>query len=385
MDVVKRKPYFKIMFFILIVLNLYVEVNTLSYSSTQVKPMVTLEEKIWIAGDGDVSHYRIPLLTYTPQKNLLAMAEARKYDTSDAGSKFLAIRRSNDKGYSWKPQQFIENDGSIFDGISLGSVVVDDELGNIFIVFSRCNHYEKCNISSLYYVKSEDDGYTWNKPVNMSVQIGTKAFAAGPGYGIQLKNSKYKGRLLVCGHGTLEGDGMFCLISDDHGNKWRYGGMLKSIPYNKPKVSGDFIPDECQPLEMPDGTVIVNIRNQGKYHCHCRIIAKSADGGDTFLLDDVYFDENLIDPTVAAGALIQNGVMFFSNPMSTTHRVNMTLHWSHDFGKTWNYTLNIWPNPSGYSTMTAIPGLEDSVYILYEKGIVATYESLSFVKISLYP
>ncbi|XP_071947984.1 sialidase-1-like [Antedon mediterranea] len=352
---------------------------------TQVEPLVTLEEKIWVAGDADVSHYRIPLLTYTPKnKNLLAMAEARKYATSDAGSKFLAIRRSNDGGYSWKPQQFIENDGSIFDGISLGSVVVDDELGNIFIVFSRCNHYEKCNISTLYYVKSTDDGYTWNNPVNMSMSIGTKAFAAGPGSGIQLKNSKYNGRLLVCGHGTLDGDGMFCLISDDHGDNWRYGGMLKSIPYNTPKVSGDFIPDECQPIEMPDGSVVVNTRNQGHYHCHCRIIAKSTDGGETFPIDDVYFDLNLIEPAVAAGALFHNGVMYFTNPTSTSHRVNMTLHWSYDLGKTWNNSLSIWPNPSGYSTMTTIPGLDNSIYILYEKGRVSTYESLSFVKVDLH-
>lgn len=67
----------------------------------------------------------------------------------------------------------------------------------------------------------------------------------------QKRHSPAKGRLVVCGHGTIEGDGVFCILSDDHGKGWRNGAALKSIPYNQKKSAQDFNPDECQVLSPP--------------------------------------------------------------------------------------------------------------------------------------
>ncbi len=65
---------------------------------------------------------------------------------------------------------------------------------------------------------------------------------------LQKRYAPHKHRLIICGHRNinLQGDGMFCLLSDDHGKTWKYGGGLYSIPYNILRVSGDFTPDECQ-------------------------------------------------------------------------------------------------------------------------------------------
>lgn len=70
---------------------------------------------------------------------------------------------------------------------------------------------------------------------------------------------------------------------------------------------------------MPDGSIVINVRNQNNYHCRCRVVVRSRDGGMSLPIDDLYFDYELVDPAVAAGAFQKEGVLFFTNPSNAQH------------------------------------------------------------------
>lgn len=113
------------------------------------------------------------------------MAEGRKHSSGDSGPKFLAIRRSKDQGITWSNTSFLEDDGEEApDGLNLGTVIVDEEIYRVFVVYCFCAH--KCVYHTTFLISSDDFGLSWSKPYNLSEQIGTSPFLPGPGFGIQV-------------------------------------------------------------------------------------------------------------------------------------------------------------------------------------------------------
>uniref|UniRef100_H3BZ51 Sialidase-1 n=1 Tax=Tetraodon nigroviridis TaxID=99883 RepID=H3BZ51_TETNG len=342
----------------------------------QIDPLVYEEQQLWVSGvKGKENTYRIPL-PYTPKGRLQAFAEARKASSRDAGQKFIAMRRSTDKGATWSPTRFIVDDGQDPDGLNLGSLVVDEEKGLIILVYSL--HFHTTKAAGTMMVVSDTDGLSWSRPRNISGQIGVQPFSPGPGFGIQKKKQSKKTRFLH-------------FVNVLHSN----GTWPLTIYRSKPKGFESkqrtllSCPTSLQPVEMTDGSIIVNVRNQNYYHCRCRIVVRSLDGGLTLPIDQLYFDYTLVDPAVAAGALQKDGVLYFTNPAHEYYRINLTLRWSTTHGQVWeNKTVRIWGGPSGYSSMTSLNScsVEDSkfIYVIYEKGLKNYYETISFVKIHLF-
>ena len=130
--------------------------------------------------------------------------------------------------------------------------------------------------------------------------------------------------------------------------------------------------------------ILMTSRNQGNYHCHCRIMSKSYDGGESFPHSAVYFDETLIDPKVAAGLVRYGDTVYFSNPANKLLRVNMTVRWSRDSANSWNGSLSVWKGASGYSCLATVPSNKTSstfIGLVLEKGYISYYETIAFVRI----
>ena len=232
--------------------------------------------------------------------------------------------------------------------------------------------------------KSTDDGKTWSVPINISEAVVKPAWswvATGPGVGIQLRRGEYKGRLVIpCDHGVpMEGRRvMFSHVfySDDHGTTWQLGGRL------------DRHTDECQVVELADGTLKMNARNYWGVHGgrperdKMRVISYSRDGGDTW--SDLEFDTTLVEPICQASFFRypeSETQVLFLNPASKQARQRMTVRFSDDDGNTWPAGRVIHAGPAAYSCLAVLP--DGSIACLFEGGANQAYEKLIFARFSL--
>lgn len=348
------------------------------------------QQTLFTAGENGYKSYRIPSLIRAKNGALIAFCEGRKDGAGDAGDIDLLMKRSTDNGKTWGAQQVVWDDGTNTCGNPCP--VLDEETGEILLLLTqnRGDVPEKDIITkksestrTVWLSRSTDDGLTWAKPVDIT-QTTKKPewgwYATGPGTGIQIKHGPRKGRLVIpCDfsyddpngkvrNGPFE-YGSHAIYSDDHGKTWQLGGIIT------PKMN------ECQIVELTDGngTLLMNMRSyfgRGR-----RAQSLSYDGGISWTAPEDIPD--LVEPVCQASVLHYEPVgkkakpaMLFLNPASTTKRHNLTLRASFDNGKTWPVIKTIFPGPSAYSSLAALP--DGRILCLYEAGKNGAYEQIIF-------
>ncbi|MDG4863029.1 sialidase family protein, partial [Streptomyces sp. T-3] len=336
--------------------------------------------------------FRIPAVVKTVKGTLLAFAEGRVNDCSDAGDIDLVVKRSEDGGRTWSPLQVV-NEGA---GDTHGNPapIVDRETGRI-VLAETWNPGKpgggNCDVPckrTPHMQHSDDDGRTWSAPRDLSDQIlppeWNSWYATGPVHGIQLQRGRHKGRL-VFGVNTETWNGSrvtanhaALITSDDGGDNWDIGAT-DSWPIAD---DGTFRqkPSEMTLAERTDGSVYVSGREQDGTDLGHRDHAVSRDGGESFsgkfkAIPDLY------TPQVQGSAIRLGKRMLLACPADPDRRRTMMVRSSYDEGRTWESVdrgSQVTTDWSGYSDMVAVDS--GTVGLMYEGGAVDARDEIRFAR-----
>lgn len=336
--------------------------------------------------DDNVNTYRIPGIVQTDRGTLLAVYDIRYNNSADLpGNIDVGLSRSTDNGKTWEPMKIIMDMGAPHDNNGIGdpAILFDPVTKKIFVaaLWSKGNRSIAGSIGGIspdstgqfVLVSSTDDGVTWSAPYTITPQIkepAWKIFFNGPGSGITMQD----GKLVFAAQYWTSSNVPYSTIiySDNQGSTWK-GKILG------PKSNTT----ESQVVETTTGTLMLNMRdNRGSF----RSVATTSNMGTTWTEHSTSYN-TLPDP-VCMGSLIKakvniNGtlkdVLFFSNPNSSSGRVNITIKASLDLGQTWlsaNQLLIDERQCYGYSSLTKID--DNTIGILYEGT-----KDLYFVKVAV--
>ena len=207
--------------------------------------------------------------------------------------------------------------------------------------------------------------------------------ATGPDHGIQLAN----GRLLVpvwmstgTGGNAHRPSVVSTIFSDDHGASWHAGEI--AVPCTDEIVN----PNETTAVELADGRVMLNVRNESPRQR--RIVTTSRDGAGGWTAPR--FDDMLVEPICMASLLRlsteQHGGrnrMLFVNPANLSRadgkespgksrdRRNLTVRLSYDEGQSWSVSKVVEPSWSAYSDLAVTR--DGTILCFYGSGKKSDY------------
>jgi sialidase-1 len=349
-------------------------------STTFLRAAEPFLEKLDLFVAGEDPAYKvchIPGVVVTAKGTVLAWCEVRKRATaiSDWDDNRILLRRSTDDGKTWSAPRSIadvpgpktKNPSALrmknvnpADVTYNNPVLIADRDGTVHMLF--CLEYMRC-----FYQRSDDDGLTWSTPTEITAAFegfrkahDWKVLATGPNHGIQLRN----GRLLTpvwisagTGSNSHHPSVAGTLYSDDHGATWHAGDI--AVPTNETWID----PNEATAVELSDGRVMLNVRNESKPN---RRLVTISDNGATGW-STPRFDEALWEPVCMASLIRYDfggqKLLLFSNPHNLEKakgkaepgkyrdRKNISVKISRDEGQTWISNKIIEAGPGMYSDL----------------------------------
>lgn len=353
--------------------------KTYSLQTKEMHPPFRFGIALRKAGDDESSAYRIPGLATSEKGTLLAVYDIRRRGGRDLpGDVDVGMSRSIDGGKTWSPMTVIMDMGNdpkwSYDGIGDPAILVDQSTGTIWCAATWSHGNRSWNGSGpglkpkdtgqLMLVKSDDDGLTWSKPINITSQVKKPEWCfllQGPGKGITMQD----GTIVFAAQfqDTPENKRLprsTILYSKDHGETWSLGtGAFDDTT-------------ESQVVEIEPGVLMLNCRYNRD---STRVVMTTKDMGKTWQKHPTS-QRSLIEPRACMGSLINvdaelgkslAGNLLFSNPDSLRARERIMVKASTDNGKSWpkgNRLLIDEGVGAGYSCMTMID--EKTVGILYE-------------------
>lgn len=334
------------------------------------------------AGDDDVAAYRIPGMATSNKGTLLAVYDVRRNDSNDLQEYVdVGISRSTDGGQSWEDMRIAMSFGE-YGGLPLAqngvgdpAILVDKKTGTIWVIAAWTHGMGNTrawvgsqpgmdinHTAQLVLAKSDDDGKTWSKPINITSQLKDPSWhflLQGPGNGITMQDGTLVFASQYIGADRIPNAGI--IYSKDHGKTWHIHQHARTNT------------TEAQVAEIEPGILMLNMRdNRGG----SRAVYTTNDLGKTWK-EHPSSRTALIEPVCMASLInvkakdnvLKKDILLFSNPNSTSARNNITIKASFDGGSTWEVNNQILLDEEhgwGYSCLSMID--DETVGILYESS-----------------
>ncbi len=335
------------------------------------------------AWDDGAAAYRIPGLVTSNKGTLLAVYDVRYNSSVDLQEHIdIGLSRSTNGGKTWEkmriPMQFGEfgNMPSAQNGVGDPAILVDEKTGTIWIVaawthgmgnrrawFNSLPGMSVTETAQLVLSRSDDDGKTWSKPINITSQVKDPSWRfllQGPGRGITMQDGT-----LVFATQYIDPQGLphaGLMYSKDHGENWTISTPARSNT------------TEAQVAEVTPGVLMLNMRdNRGE----SRAVSITKDFGKTW--EEHPSNRSALQEPVCMASLLQvnakdntlgKDILLFSNPNTKKDRKDITIKASLDGGLTWKESDQILLDEDygwGYSCLTLID--RETVGIIYESSV----------------